>query len=167
MKPRKWDVEELENIVQESYSYSMVIQKLGLIPAGSNYTTVKRLIAQNNIDISHFTGKGWNTGKRYKPLKEKQPLSEILVEHSHVVNTYHLRNRLFEEGVKEQKCECCGRTTWMNHPIPLEMHHVNGVKDDMRIENLQILCSNCHAITENYRGANKSAQGKSPDVEAG
>lgn len=45
---------------------------------------------------------------------------------------------------------------WMGEPIALELHHVNGVKDDLRIENLQILCPNCHAFTDNYRGRNIS-----------
>ena len=69
-------------------------------------------------------------------------------------STYHLKERLLKEGVKECKCECCGNTKWMGEPIALELHHVNGVKDDLRIENLQILCPNCHAFTDNYRGRN-------------
>lgn len=47
-----------------------------------------------------------------------------------------------------------GSTKWMGEPIALELHHINGVKDDLRIENLQILCPNCHAFTDNYRGRN-------------
>lgn len=45
----------------------------------------------------------------------------------------------------------------MGFPIALELHHVNGIKDDLRIENLQILCPNCHAFTDNYRGKGRSA----------
>lgn len=57
----------------------------------------------------------------------------------------------------------------MGKPIALELHHVNGVKDDLRIENLQILCPNCHAFTDNYRGKNigMSAQEETLEVEAG
>lgn len=40
----------------------------------------------------------------------------------------------------------------MGQPISLELHHINGIHSDLRIENLQILCPNCHALTENYRG---------------
>jgi hypothetical protein len=85
---------------------------------------------------------------------EAQPLEKILVEHSSYVSTHHLKERLLKEGVKEHKCECCGSTKWMGEPIALELHHINGVKDDLRIENLQILCPNCHAFTDNYRGRN-------------
>jgi hypothetical protein len=96
-------------------------------------------------------------------------LSEILVEHSTFVNTYHLRERLLKEGVKEYKCECCGRIEWLGEPIKLELHHVNGVKDDLRLCNLQILYPNCHAFTDNYRGKNigMSAQKETSDVEVG
>lgn len=77
--------------------------------------------------------------------------------------------KLFNEGLKERKCECCNNTEWMGYPIPLELHHINGVHTDNRIENLQVLCPNCHAQTDNYRGKNigMSAQEETTDVEAG
>ena len=49
----------------------------------------------------------------------------------------------------------------------MELHHINGDHTDLRIENLQILCPNCHALTDNYRGKAKSTQNKSSDVNAG
>ena len=61
--------------------------------------------------------------------------------------------------MKEYRCECCGNTEWMGKPIALELHHVNGIKDDLRVENLQLLCPNCHAFTDNYRGKNIGKDG--------
>ena len=98
-------------------------------------------------------GKGWNVGLKFIP-KQKQSLSEILVEHSTFISTYKLKLRLFKEGLKEKRCECCGLHMWQGREIPLELHHINGIKDDLRLENLQILCPNCHAMTDNYRGRN-------------
>ena len=67
--------------------------------------------------------------------------------------------------MKEKKCECCGNTEWLGKPIPLELHHINGINSDNRIENLEILCPNCHSFTENYRGLNKSALKETLEVE--
>ena len=168
---RKYKVtdQEFAVIVGNSLSYAEVIRSMGLKVAGSNYDTVKKRIQKLNLDISHMTGQAWNQGLRYKQIQPARPLEEVLVEHSTWVNTNNLRKRLLREGIKERKCECCGLTEWMGQPIALELHHVNGIKDDLRIENLQILCPNCHAFTDNYRGKSigKSAQQETIDVEAG
>lgn len=169
MSKRKWTDEQFIDAVKNSLSYSQVISKLGLKVAGSNYDTVKRKIKELNLNCSHMTGQGWNCGERYRAIKQIRPLSEVLVEHSTWVNTNNLRKRLIREGIKEAKCECCGRTEWLGKPIKLELHHINGIRDDLRIENLKVLCPNCHSYTDNYRGKNigMSAQGETLEVEVG
>lgn len=169
MSKRKWTNEQFIEAVASSLSYAEVIRKLGLKPTGSNYDTVKRKISELNLDTSHMTGQAWNQGDKYRPVKQAQLLSEILVEYSTYTSTFHLKERLLKENVKDHKCECCGNTEWLGKPIALELHHVNGIKDDLRIENLKMLCPNCHAFTDNYRGKNigMSAQEETLDVEAG
>lgn len=102
---RKWTDEQFIEAVKSSFSYAEVMKKIELKPAGSNYDTVKRKISELGLDISHMTGKVWNQGERYRPIKEAQPLEKILVEHSSYVSTHHLKERLLKEGVKEHKCE--------------------------------------------------------------
>lgn len=155
MSKRRWTDDEFRVAVAESLSYAQVLERLHLRVAGSNYDTVKRKIAELGLDTTHMTGQGWNTGPRFRPLREKRPLQEILVEHSTFVNANHLRERLLDEGLKKHCCERCGNTEWLGLPIPLELHHVNAIRDDQRLENLQLLCPNCHAMTDNYRGKNK------------
>lgn len=147
MRKRKWTDELFIEAVQTSLSYAQVLRKIGLKVASSNYETVKRKISELNLDTSHMTGKAWNQGSRYRRISPERPLSEILVEHSDYTNTNYLRMRLLKAGIKEHKCEYCNRTEWLGQPIKLELHHVNGIKDDLRISNLQMLCPNCHAFT--------------------
>ena len=164
---KKYSDEQFIQAVKDNKSYAGVIKQLGLVPAGGNYATVKKKISELNLDISHFTGKGWNVGLKFKP-KQAQPLSEILVENSNY-QSYKLLKRLIKEGIKEKICERCNNKEWLNGPIPLELHHINGTHNDNRLENLQVLCPNCHALTDNYRGKSnkKSAQMETSEVEPG
>jgi len=158
----KYTKERLSEIVSECGSFRQVLQKLNLKEAGGNYSNIKKRVEQFNIDISHFHGQSWNKGKTWSKVKD---LSDILVENSVYSSglhrsTYHLKNQLFKLGYKEKICEICKNTEWMGCEISLELHHINGNKCDNRIENLQILCPNCHSYTDNYRGKNMSARGK-------
>lgn len=155
-RKNKWTDEQLIEAVKNNFSYAEVIRALGLKPAGGNYDTVKRKIKELSLDISHMTGSAWNQGLRSKATREPKKLEDILIENSDYVNTSRLRIRLISEGIKEHRCEKCGLITWQNDLIPIELHHINGVKNDLRLENLQILCPNCHAMTDNYRGKNIS-----------
>lgn len=73
------------------------------------------------------------------------------------VNRQHLKRRLIAAGLKEAACEECGLTDWLGRPITLELHHRNGVRNDNRLENLAILCPNCHSQTESFGGRNAAA----------
>lgn len=167
MSKRKWTDEQLKVAVLENKSIAGVIRQLGLKPAGGNYASIQNKIKELNLDITHFTGRGWNVGLKFKPYPPK-PLSEILVKNSNY-QSYKLFKRLIKEGLKEKKCECCDNTIQMNNPIALELHYVNGIHSDNRFENLQILCPNCHAMTNNYRGRNigKSTQEEMTEVNEG
>lgn len=144
--------EDYENAAKNSESISNMCKILGLKPKGGNYKTIHNKIKEYNIDISHFLGKGWNKGLKFKPNKGFS-LEKILVENS-TYQSFKLKNKLLKEGLKACKCEKCNNTEWLGKPIPLELHHINGDRTDNRIENLQILCPNCHAQTDNYRGKN-------------
>jgi len=138
--------------VAESYSIREVLRKLGLVPAGGNYETVRKVIRAFGIDSSHFTGQGHLRGKTHD--FNKRPLAEIL-RRGKVENTFRLKRRLVASGLKAQRCECCDLTTWLGRPVPLELHHRDGDRTNNTLDNLELVCPNCHALTDNYRGKNK------------
>ena len=146
--------EDYIKAAKNSFSIAQMCVELGVKPIGGNYQTIKNKIKEYNIDISHFTGRAWNQGKRYRIINKPKSLEEILKENS-PYQSFKLKERLLESGLKERKCECCNNTEWLGNPIPLELHHINGNHDDNRLENLQLLCPNCHSYTDNYRGKNK------------
>lgn len=71
------------------------------------------------------------------------------------ISSFKLKNKLFEFKFKEKKCENCKLDTWLDSTIPLELHHIDGNHRNNNLENIQILCPNCHSLTRNYRGKNK------------
>lgn len=145
--------EEFVEAVKNSFSYAGVCRYLGLSTRGGNNKTIKRKIEELNLDVSHFTGQRWNKGLTSKdnPSIKRKSIDEILIKDSGW-GSYNIKNRILEEGLKEYKCERCYRTEWEGSKIPLQLHHLNGVHTDNRLENLQLLCPNCHALTDNFSG---------------
>lgn len=145
--------EDFLEAAQKSHSIAGMCRFIGLKPSGGNYRQMHKAISEFKIDVSHFTGQGWNVGLTFKPFEGK-PMTEILVQGS-TYQSFKLKRRLLKEGIKDGVCECCGLREWQGVSIPLELHHINGNNRDNRLENLQLLCPNCHALTDSYRGKNK------------
>jgi len=146
--------EEIKEAVKASYSYAQVLKHLGIKIAGGNYKILKRRIQEAGIDISHFTGKGHLKGKTHN-WATRTPLSEILKEGTHY-QSYGLKKRLLREKKIEYKCAECPLTdTYNGKPLNLHLDHINGDNTDNRLENLRMLCPNCHSQTDTYAGKNK------------
>ena len=135
-------------LIKESESLIEVCRKANIVPTTGNYDTLKKLIKEKNLDTSHF-----KRSSRVGICGVRRD-TQVYLNNEYFITAYKLKNRLLKEGYKEHKCEVCGNTEWNGKPIPLELHHLNGDKMDNRIENLQIICPNCHAFTENYSGKN-------------
>jgi 5-methylcytosine-specific restriction endonuclease McrA len=151
MKLYKYTKEELINAVKTSSSMRQVLLKLNVSPYGGNYDVLRKAIDYFIIDTTHFTGQAWNKGKKLPP---KVPLEKYL-NNEVPIQSYKLKNRLLKDGVFKHQCMNCNKKTWLNQLIPLELDHINGDNRDNRIENLRLLCPNCHALTPTYRSKNR------------
>ena len=98
---------------------------------------------------------GNKAGKGFHKQKGKTSLEEYLAT-STDIQSNKVRIKLLEGGYKEHRCECCGLEMWMGKLIPLELHHKDGDRHNNSIENYELLCPNCHAFTDSYRGKNAS-----------
>jgi 5-methylcytosine-specific restriction endonuclease McrA len=88
------------------------------------------------------------------PRPKAMPIEELLVAGRTITNRTHLKHRLLNEGLKENRCEICGITRWMGQPVNMQLHHKNGDGSDNRLENIQFLCGTCHSQTDTYGGRN-------------
>lgn len=142
----------LENNIKDCYSFSELCRKLSLKPEGSNLKTLKRKLNEYEIDYSHFTGQKWQINTN-NPVYRNKYLPN-LCEHSSLSSS-NVKNLLYRLNLKQNKCEYCGVSEWNGKPLICELHHINGEPSDNRIENLQILCPNCHSQTENFRNRSR------------
>lgn len=145
---KKWEKftrDEIEQFVKESRSYAQLAEKIGYDDAannGSAYRAIHQMIEELSLDTSNFAGQGWN----------KDNFDYSRFRYGNHIKTAAALNALV--ALKGHRCECCGIDTWLNKPIPLEIHHNDGDCLNNSLDNLKLLCPNCHALTENFRGKN-------------
>ena len=134
--------EQAEEIVKNCYSIADFCRAVGWQPRGDNYKIFHRYVKEYNLVISHFTGQKSNIGNK---LNFKNELSAIDYAKSKCVRGQTLIKKLLKENIKERKCESCGLTEWKGEEIPLELHHIDGNHFNNDLDNLQLLCPNCHS----------------------
>lgn len=140
--------EDFISLIKTADSYSDCLRAIGLSTNGGSSTdSVKRRIKELCCDTSHFKRRA-----RYKTPSYK--LIDVLVENSLYKNIQCLKQRLIKEDLLKYECSCCGITDWRGEPISLQLHHKNGVNTDHRLNNLCLLCPNCHSQTTTFAGKN-------------
>lgn len=133
---------DLIEIIGNNTTFAGIMRDLGLPVRGKLGSILKRKLLDAGFDLSHLTGIP-------KVKHNKKSLEEHLCKGS-TTKSSKLKSILFKHGLKTNKCECCGIETWNNLPIVMQLHHIDGDPTNNTLENLQILCPNCHSQTDTY-----------------
>lgn len=150
-KPKVYDLDLLVLAARESTRIRQALIVMGLAPKGGNYRTIKRAFDRFGIDTSHFTGQSQIQSSKGISVR---PITDYLTNKASI-GSYELKQKLLKQGIKKAICEECEGTEWRGKPMPLELDHIDGNSSNNSLENLRILCANCHALTPTYRGKNK------------
>lgn len=149
----KFTDEQFQKIVESSNSISEIASSLGYKSKGGGVVKmIKDRIEKLSLDTSHFNpySIGSMKGKKYTSD------DEIFVENSTYVNNTSLKKKLLKMNVIEYKCAICGISEWLGNSLSLQLDHINGNNKDNRLENLRLLCPNCHSQTSTFSGRNAS-----------
>jgi hypothetical protein len=138
MNRADYSKENLTKLVSESFTFVAVLDKLGIKPKGNNYITLQKHIKNYGIDTSHLVG------KRHGRAKRNTPITDYFSNKIRVQSDY-LKKRMLQEGYLKQECNKCKLDIWNDKPIPLELNHKDENHFNNNLDNLEVLCPNCHA----------------------
>jgi hypothetical protein len=144
----QWDILEDREAVTfaatSSQSVGQAVDKLGITRGGKAYRKFREACDKFGLDYSYPN----------RLSVQRTPLAQILVEDSpYTNNRINVKRYVLEAGLLKNECTLCGLgPVWNGLPIVLQLDHINGVNNDHRIENLRILCPNCHTQTETFAG---------------
>lgn len=176
MRPRGETRERVRQLIAHGLTVGDIARRLGVTPTTVSYHARKLGIPpsrkyaprgdwdeiQAYYDAGHslrqceakfgFSRRSWNKAVlrgEIVPRPQAIPMERLLVA-GPARNRTHVKLRLISSGLKENRCEECGLSEWLDEPLGMCLHHVNGDGCDNRLENLRFLCSNCHSQTPNY-----------------
>ena len=151
----RYTEDEAREAIAASRTYAEALRRLGMCHTGGAHKIIKKYAEEIwRIPVDHFDSDAVCNEALERARRSPRPLSELLVE-GLFVNRMDLKERLYREGLKQPVCELCGQgEIWRGTRISLILDHVNGVRDDNRLENLRIVCPNCAATLDTHCGRN-------------
>lgn len=151
---RKYTEIQFVDAWNSSITFAEVISKLPLNgKSGTQHKLIKQTAMELNLSFDHFVGQRWATGLS-NPTGRAHDIQDILTNKIPYTNSHNLKVKLWKLGIKQQQCEICGITEWCGEPAPLCLDHKDGIRSNNLLDNLRILCHNCHAQTETFSGKN-------------
>lgn len=146
---KRYSKQDFINAWNSSTSIAQVMRELGYAQGGGSYATMRKYAEELGLTSDHMLGNSHMKGKTHN--WNSRHLEELLVKNSSAAG---IKKRLFKEGILKKECSKCLITEWNGLPAPLELDHIDGDNSNNELSNLRILCPNCHAQTETYKGKN-------------
>lgn len=124
------------------------------------HDTLNRYMKKMGIEYS-----GNQSSKGIAKPERRNHVSNYLYNGSSV-QSHKLKLMLIRDGYFTHECSNCHNTEWMGQPIPIELDHIDGQHFNNELENLRLLCPNCHAQTPTYRAKNKRSMRSKAEMES-
>lgn len=149
MPIKRWTDDQLKAAIETSTSFKETILKLGV---KTNSLTVRKHALRLSLSLSHFK----NVSYCFNKWERRLPLRKLLSNDPEVkINSSSIKERILRLGLLIEKCyRCSCAPIWLGETLTLQLDHINGCSTDNRLENLRLLCPNCHSQTKTYCGRN-------------
>jgi hypothetical protein len=129
---RRYDWSEIQAYYDEGHTYRECVAKFGFYP------------------------QSWAKARKRGEIKPRGNGAPIELVTILLKSRDAIKRRLLKAGLLKNRCDECGISEWRGKPLSVHVDHINGVRDDHRLENLRMLCPNCHSQTETYGARNKA-----------
>ena len=152
VKYKKFPKDILEEIVKKSESLSEVMRSYGLAPRGANYKRFRTMVRDMGISTEHFLGNRFKKNRNILMVHTKESFTlDVLIKNGKGWHSSGIKDKLIEYGLIENRCSKCNQPPeWFGELLVIQLDHINGDHRDNRLENLRMLCPNCHSQTKTF-----------------
>jgi len=151
--------EDIQLALDTFNTYTKILEHFKLNPYSGVRTTFMSRIKEEGYDLSKYKQNHSEYKKSYSTIgrfnqENKIELKSMLTDNSNYSRS-NIKKRLISENILEYKCAKCKIDgIWNNEPLSLQLDHINGIRNDNRLENLRLLCPNCHSQTPTFGSKN-------------
>lgn len=144
------DTELVKQVAKESTSIADMLRTLGLGDKSTDYRKIRAKAEELRMELPK-----WHNKARMDSIRKAVPNNEVFIKKSNYSNRAGVKKRMVRDLGIPPVCDGCDiGQEWNGKPLTLTLDHINGVGDDNRIENLRLLCPNCHSQTDTFCGRN-------------